>query len=978
MQKLVGRRYELLEQVGSGGQGDVWRAHDRQHRRTVALKVRRVRHGQDRDALLREARLLLGVKPHPGLPLVREDFFEGDSYYIVMDWIEGRNLADVLIEQGSPGLALETAISYLRQVSDALDHLHAHDPPVVHQDVKPANVIVGSDGDVALVDLGISGWSDRAIESAEGTPAYRDPGLLEGAAPTAATDVFGLAATAFCLLVGTPPAPGPRPPLLTVPPAHVGRVWRALDAGLAYDPQRRPSSAGEFVALLEPAASGTNLPVHASAFVGRERDLTALMDSLAGSRLVTLTGAGGLGKTRLALEAAARMAHAYGDGVWLAELGSLRSATMVPGVVASLFGTEEQRGRPIVEGIQNELHGRSALLVLDNCEHVLDACQELVAGILSACPGIDILATSRQALGVEGEFVYDVQPMTLPKPDETEPKTLALSEAVRLFLDRATVVRPGFRMTPETAPLVARICSRLDGMPLAIELAAARTSRLDVSDIAARLDDSTAVLRADSRKVPRHQTLRATFEWSYSLLSPDERRAFTWLSVLSGGFTSDVASELLASDAVPQANVSRTLADLVAKSLIVARADEPGGTRFGMLETARAYAVEKLIERGEERHARTQALRWALVFAEHADRELAGPSRVVWLARVEAERENLRESLTFALDEDKEAALRLACALAEFWAVRGPWSDGRRLLDSALSAQAGPDDLRAKACTGAGQLAFLEADYDVARALHGQALSLRNTLGDDAGAAQSLASLGMVAEARGDFDLARELYGQSLSTYQTLGDATGTAEQLTNLGNVSEYQGDYETAQSLHEESLGQRRALGDQQGVATSLLNLGYVAAYRGDPRGREFLDESLKLYRDLGDRYGASRALNLLAIRAWFDGDGERARTLGEEALRMRKEIGDRLGIAVSIESLGGLAAFQGHGVYAARLFGAAERLRDAIGSPVTPSDQALLDWARSDAQKAAGADAFDAAVARGRELKLEDAIELALTRP
>jgi tetratricopeptide (TPR) repeat protein len=416
------------------------------------------------------------------------------------------------------------------------------------------------------------------------------------------------------------------------------------------------------------------------------------------------------------------------------------------------------------------------------------------------------------------------------------------------------------------------------------------------------------------------------------------------------------------------------LDSLVAKSLLV----RGSGERYGFLETVRAFALLKLESSGAADEARRALVVWALDVVDRAPVSTGGAARAAGLAQLEIEHDNLAEAMTAALASQSEDALRLACALGEFWEVRGHWREGRAAIEAALQLETEETQLRSKALGAGGQLAFLQADYDAARALHGEALRFRSATGDRAATAASLASLGMVAEARGDFESARELYGQSLASSRELGDDKGVATQLANLGNVAEYLGDYETAQTLHEQSLAQQRAFGDEQGVATSMLNLGYVMNYRGDARGRDMLEQALTRFRDVGDRYGASRALNLLAIRSWFEGDGAAARSQGEEAMRLRQEIGDKLGVAVSLESLGGLAAFQGHGIYAGRLFGAAERLREAIGSPVTPSDQVLMDWARSDARKAVGDDAFAAAVEAGKQLPLEDAIGLALTQP
>lgn len=973
MGRVVAGRHELLDLVSVGGQGEVWRARDLQHDRVIAMKIVPIEVGVVRAELLQEARLLLEVRPHPGLPIVREDFFDGDSYCIVMDWIDGTSLADILARHGSPGLPFDTVLPYLRQVASALEQLHAHDPPILHRDVKPSNVMVRTDGGVVLVDFGIAAASG-GVAARAGTPSYHAPELAAGGADRSA-DVYGLAATTFALLAGSPPAPGPRPAMAGVPTDHVSRVWRALDAGLAYDPSRRPASAREFVAALEPARSVTNLPRFASRFVGRETEVAAISESLTTERLVTLVGTGGLGKTRLAIEAARRIGAAYADGVWIAELASVPQSRLVARAVGSALGVDEPTASAS-DGLIAALADRTMLLVLDNCEHVLDGCLNLVTRVLEACPGVDILATSRERLGSPSEVVHEVAPLALPADgatDEgaTQMKTAALCDSIRLFLDRAVDVQ----LTAATLPTIVQICRHLDGMPLAIELAASRTERLSLEEIAHRLQDRFALLQTDEPSTRRHQTLRATFDWSVSLLSDGHSDTFSRLGVLPGGFDGAGARAVSFDTASESEDLASVLTDLVAKSLVVRVDDQP---RYSMLETVREFALDQLRARGEETQTRDRALRWLVALAIDALGQLEGPERAVWFRRLSSELDNIRATVVYAIDAHPEDAMRLVTSLEEFWAVRGHWAEARRYLAECFAADVGTVELRACAAATAGRLAYLAADYDAARRSHGDALRMRKAIADRNGEWRSLASLGMVAEARSDLDSARDLYGQSLAICRELGDERGIAEQLSNLGNVAEYDGAYDIAQALHEQSLATRRALGDTRGAATTLLNLGYVMNYRGDASGKSILEESAALFTEVGDRHGASRAINLLAIRAWFEGDAEKARSLGEDAMRMRHEIGDRLGIAVSLESLAGLAAFQGHGIYAGELFGAAERLRGVIASPVTPSDRALLQWAHTDARKAVGDEAFDAARARGRMMSIDIAVELALQRP
>jgi tetratricopeptide (TPR) repeat protein len=397
-----------------------------------------------------------------------------------------------------------------------------------------------------------------------------------------------------------------------------------------------------------------------------------------------------------------------------------------------------------------------------------------------------------------------------------------------------------------------------------------------------------------------------------------------------------------------------------------------------MLESIRSFAADRLSEAERTEDVSDRALAWAAALCAEAAASLEGAERVVWMQRLAQELDNLRAVIVDAIDRRPADALRVVTSIGDFWAVRGHWAEARGYLDACLSAEGPTNAERADALSLGGRLSFLEADYDEARRQSGEALRLRKQLGDTLGEARVLADLGRIAEARTDFASARDLFGESLSLHRSVSDERGAAEQLSNLGSVAEYTSDYEVAHALHQESLAIRRRIDDKHGIATTLLNLGYVMNYRGDPAGKQVLEEAASAFTEVGDRYGASRAMNLLAIRAWFEGDPERAWTLGQEAMRMRYEVGDRLGIAVSFESIGGLAAFQGHGAYAGTMFGAAERLRDALASPITPSDAALLQWAHNDAKKAVGDDAFEQARATGRAMRIEDAVALSLTRP
>jgi hypothetical protein len=448
--ELYRDRYEPVALAGRGAQGEVWLARDHVHDRPVALKIRETV-GIDRDALLGEARTLLGMRPHDGLPLVRDDFFADDPvtgrerYVVTMDWIEGRNLAS------TRDLSFEEILSHLRAVAEALDHLHTHVPPIVHRDVKPQNVVLSDNGRTVLVDFGLAG-ATSGPRYLDGTPGYLAPEVAAGGAATPASDVFALAVTAFVAITGDLPTPGAVPDLAGVPERWRDQVRRALADGLAFDPGDRPRSAGELVRSMSPADAPNNLPAALSSFVGRDSETMELRRLLSSSRLVTLVGTGGSGKTRLALRVADAALPTFPDGVWLAELAGVTEPELVGSRVALSLGVRTDGGRDVTEAIAEFLSSGTQLLVLDNCEHVVDVVAHLAEALLRACPRLTILATSREPLRAAGETVWNVAP-------------LADDESVRLFADRAP---PGIR-TAVDDPLVHAVCARLDGIPLALE-----------------------------------------------------------------------------------------------------------------------------------------------------------------------------------------------------------------------------------------------------------------------------------------------------------------------------------------------------------------------------------------------------------------------------------------------------------------------------------------------------------------------------
>ncbi|MFN8516764.1 MAG: tetratricopeptide repeat protein [Chloroflexia bacterium] len=590
-----------------------------------------------------------------------------------------------------------------------------------------------------------------------------------------------------------------------------------------------------------------NLPAALTSFVGRSREIAEVSALLAQSaasvptsdfrlptfhRLVTLAGAGGCGKTRLALEVArgAAAGMAYPDGVWLVDFAVVADPALLPGALARALGVREEPGRPLPDTLADRLRARATLLVFDNCEHVIDACAALAQALLEGCLRLRILATSREALHVPGELLWRVPPLTLPPtpaaagaPDSVP---LLASEAATLFFERARLVRPDFAIDADSAEAVVAICQRLEGLPLALELAAARLAHLSVAQLAARLDNTLQLLTVGGRaSAPRQQTLRAALDWSHDLLSAGERALLRRLAAFAGGWTLSAAEAVGASDEVPTVAVLELLASLVDKSLVVAD-DEGGEARYRFLEPIRQYAAERLADSGELTIARERHAAHYLAFAEEAEPHLRGPAQVAWLGRLERDHDNLRAALRWAIGRGEVALeARLCAALFRFWYVRSHLVEGDAWLTAAL-ARPGIDEVpalvRAKMLQGAGTLAWSLGQQARSRQLMEAALATFRQVGDQPGIAATLHNLGVLAEREGDYERAQDLYGESLPLRTALGDSEGAASTLMQLGNVARQQGDRRRAAECYEECLALQRRAGVTHGAAMALGSLG------------------------------------------------------------------------------------------------------------------------------------------------------------
>lgn len=699
-----------------------------------------------------------------------------------------------------------------------------------------------------------------------------------------------------------------------------------------------------------------NLPAQPTALIGREKelaDITALL-TREDVRLVTLKGTGGTGKTRMALQVGMRVGtslpDSFQDGVWLVELATIVEPKLVVSTIAATLGVKEARGTPLIDTLKLYLKSKRLLLILDNLEQVMEAAID-ISRLLSSGPGVKVLCTSRIPLRIRGEREYAVRALALPDMKQLpSPEALTQYAAVCLFTERAKDVKADFELTDENTPVVAEICVRLDGLPLAIELAAARVRLSSPQTLLARLSERLKVLTGGARDLPvRHQTMRGAIAWSYDLLDEGEKQLFRRLAVFHGQRTLEAVEAVCNYDSEynsePQLDIPDGVQSLLDKSLLQRREGSEGRSRLWMLETLHEYAQEKLEESGECEALKREHALYFMRLAEEAEPELTGNQQAAWLVRLDQEHDNIRAALRWAMEngttEAVEVGLRMFGATWRFWNIRGHFTEGREQLMDILGRET---DLslptmrayRAKALNGAGVLAWSQGDYAAARALHEESLAMRRELGDKQGIAYTLTNLGIVAWSQSDYATARTMHEESLVLKRELGDKLGISYSLNNLGTVTREQGDYAAARALYEESLALRRELGDKLGIAYTLTNMGTVAHLQGDYSYALALhEESLTLKRELGDELGIAYTLNNLGNVAKEQRDFAAARSLYEESLSMQRELGDKLGIAYSLNNLGILAYLQGDYAAARALHEESLTLRREIGDKLGSAD-------------------------------------------
>ncbi len=668
------------------------------------------------------------------------------------------------------------------------------------------------------------------------------------------------------------------------------RLFQVGHAGLA----------AVFPPLRSLAMLPNNLPKPFTSFVGRVDEIAAVAALLPTTRVLTLTGPGGIGKTRLGSELASAVAEEYPGGVWFAGLASLDDSTGVAGAVAAAVGLRDDPDRSPTAVLAEWIGSGRVLLVLDNCEHVLDGCADLVNALLPACPALTVLATSRERLAIDGERAWPVPPLSVTAPSELGAVD---SDTARLFLDRARAVRPGFSLSERDGPTLASICERLEGIPLAVELAAARVGALSLDELAARLDDRFRLLAGSRRGGPeRHQTLHAVVDWSYDLLGDTERLLLRRLGVLTGSFTLVAAEAVAAGPGLAATDVVDVLARLVDRSLVIF--GDSAGAPYRMLDTLRDYALERLAEAGEAAATEQRHLRWCVRLAEEAATQLQGPEQAHWLDVLAANHDAIRAALTTGLrGRAHRRAAQLAAAMGRFWLVRGHWHEGRAWLSRTLAR---PTDaaVRARLLTAAAALAAVQGDDDESRTMAREALPIAADSGDRRTEAQAHFVLGVDAWSRRELDDAATAFGRAQTLSEDAGDQPAAAAAIAGLGTVAWARSDFPEARRLFEHSLAVRQRAGDEHGVAVSLNNLAVLALAEGDhDRVRSLSEESLRISRALEDTEGIAAALHHLAEAAEAQGDVDAAVALAQESLSLGRQLGDRRGMELAEETLGRL---------------------------------------------------------------------------
>jgi predicted ATPase len=979
--------YEIISLLGTGGMGEVYRARDPRLGRDIAIKFlpdNLAIGGERLDRFEQEARSASALN-HPNIVTIYELGHIDSTHYIAMEFIEGRTLRELL---GCGSMPVLKVIQIAAQIADGL--AKAHEAGIIHRDLKPENLMVSSEGLVKILDFGLAKLADAGGELSAGTidlqtcagavlgtVEYMSPEQASGGSIDLRSDQFSFGLVLYEMVTGkrayqrttkletlvailreTPEPMGALAQDLPIPLCWV------IERCLAREPNKRYMSTRDLardLAAMRDHLSGpqpkpfktrpSNLPPQRTGLVGRDLEVAAAKELLRrpNMRLVTITGPGGIGKTRLALQLAGEMTQEFNDGVYFVPLSAVSDPSLIASVIVQTLGIPENGGQAPLEALKEFLQNSPRipmLIVVDNFEHLVSAAPMLAELLAIGGCGLKFLVTSRAPLHVYGEQEFPVAPLALPDPRSLPSlEALAQYSAIALFVQRASAVKPDFELAEQNAAAIAEICARLDGLPLAIELAAARIKLLSPSAMRTRLAGRLQLLTGGARDLPaRQQTLRGAIDWSYDLLNAAEQKLLRRLSVFVGGGTLEAVEAVCNTKNDLGFDLLDGMASIVDKSL-VQQVDHPSGDlRFVMLETIREYALDKLTASGEGELTKRAHAAYYVVLAEEGTSDQAGTENSEWLNCLEAEHNNLLSALDWLTDTgNANWALRLGTALFRFWETREYLTEGRDRLGKILKLEGAmePTEARGRALFAAGVLAGEQGDYASADTLIEESLQIARKSGDERGVAVCLNALAVHARDRGDIAVSRRLFEECLALWRGFGDPLTVARSLSNLASIVRLQGDYTGARSFYAECLSIFRESNNRTGIAWSLNYQGDVARDQGDVESaRSLYEEGLDTFRELGDRWGIAGSLADLGNLARDRENYDVAESLYRESMRMFQALGHKRGIARVLECFACSAAARRLPARSLRLAGAAAALRQTVGAPLTPTEQAKLE--------------------------------------
>jgi predicted ATPase/predicted Ser/Thr protein kinase len=1011
--------YEIVAPLGAGGMGEVYRARDTRLGRIVAIKILPERLSQNvdlRQRLEQEARTVSRLS-HPNICTLHDIGHHEGIDFLVLEFVEGQTLRE-LLAGGVP--AMRNAISVAVQIAEGL--AKAHEMGVVHRDLKPENIIVSPEA-VKILDFGLAKLgldedelADTTVTGAvqsepgaiSGTPRYMSPEQASGRPLDFRSDQFSFGLVLYELVTGQHAfrrstlahtlvailQEDPKP-ISSLNPQVPPPLWWVIERCLAKEPEKRYFSTRDLLRDLTAIRDRlsdlqsnrqdtrpSNLPVPTTAFVGRDKELAAVQQLLLRPdvRLVTVTGPGGIGKSRLAIEVARDLAGQFASGVYFVPLAAVSDPGLIVLAIAQTLGLRQTGGQAPMDALKEYFHnssGSPTLVLIDNFEHLVEAAP-LLAELLALAPGLKVLVTSRAALHVYNEQEFPIPPLALPDPKSiASPSEFSRYSAISLFVQRAAAVKPDFQLTEENAPIVAEICARLDGLPLAIELAAARVKLLSVSAMRSRLASRLQLLTGGARDLPaRQQTLRQAIDWSYDLLTEPEQKLFRRLSVFFGGCTLEAVEAVCDTKQDLGLDILDGMSSMVDKSLVRQMEQPDGEPRFVMLETIREYAFVKMQACGEEPLTRRAHAAYGLVLAEEGAAEDQGTNQPGWLDRFEREHDNFRAALDWLTETGHaEWGLRLGAALFRFWEMREHLGEGRDRLGKLLKlpGASAPSKARIRALFAAGVLTSEQGDFVSSDSLIRESLDIARQLGDIQSSAVALNALAVITRDRGDLPASRALSEESLAVWRDLHDSLAVARALSNLADVVKLQGDFSYAGKLYQECLSISRELGDRAGYAWALNHQGDVAREQGDSSAaRALYEQSLATFRQLDDRWGIGRSLDDLGNLAREQQDYHAADSFYRESLGIFWKLEHKRGIARLLESFACSAAAQSDSERSLRLAGAAAALRQSIGAPLVPAERNRLEQSLEAARRALPTATGRNAWLEGWVMPIEKAIE------